>query len=101
MNLFFTSIGIGIVLLLYFSWKANRNPGASMPPEARQQFLHELNRPRRVQVIVPVQIAGAGRTIAGFTQNIGAGGMLLRPDGELSIGEPVMVCFALPNRAQI
>jgi hypothetical protein len=90
-------VAIAAAALFYVSWKPSRTAAPTMPQEAKQQLDRELRRPPRVDVNVHVEIRAFQRTVTGSTEKVAEGGMLLRPQGKLSPGEPVHVAFALPD----
>jgi hypothetical protein len=101
MNIVVPLIGLGAAFLVYLSWRSRKHAGAWMPAEARRQMAQELRRPPRAPLVTTVEIRIQQGTVTGASRNIALGGMLLKPDGHLSVGQPVHVSFTLPDGPQI
>ncbi len=74
-----------------------------MPAEAQLQLHREARRPPRVAFHAPVKITShsGSETIAAESQDIAIGGMMVKPQVRLSVGQPIQVSFELPGGAAI
>ncbi len=100
MKMLVPAAAAGLLVVLFF-WKSRRTPTVSTPTDLQQQVRREWRRPPRAPLSVKVEIAGYKHTVTGVSKNIAVGGMLLTPDGQLSVGEPVHVTFTLPDGTAI
>ncbi len=94
------AMAAGALLVLFF-WKSRKAPSSSATSDLQQQVRREWRRPPRAPLSTKVEIAGYKRTVTGISKNVAVGGMLLTPDGQLSVGEPVHVSFTLPDGTAI
>ena len=63
--------------------------------------VHELRRYVRIPVITEIVLHTEARRITGYTQEISGGGMSIRPNAKLTVGQGVEVVFELPKHPGI
>jgi hypothetical protein len=63
--------------------------------------MRPVRRHARIMFEADVLISTGTANIAARAQQIGGGGMALRPEGELAVSQPVQVSFVLPNGPSI
>lgn len=95
-----TVVVVGLILL-YVYWQNRVHPGGWMPEDARNQLHRERRVPPRISCATDVSIVAGRRTLSATSLNVAIGGILLKPSGTLSIGEPVHVSFQLPDGPKI
>lgn len=95
-----TIVGVGLIFL-YVYWQNRVHPDGWMPEDARTQLHRERRVPPRVACATDVSILAGRRTLSATSVNVAIGGILLKPSGALSVGEPVHVSFQLPDGPKI
>ena len=95
-----TVVVVGL-LLLYLYWQNRAHPAGWMPEDARQQLHSERRVPPRISCATDVAIIAGTRIVPATSVNVAIGGILVKPESPLSVGEPVHVSFHLPNGPRI
>lgn len=63
--------------------------------------VHELRRYVRIPIVIEIALNTETRRIIAHTQEISGGGMSVRANDKLAIGQPVEVVFDLPKRPAV
>src|SRR5512146_3445166 len=71
--------------------------------EAHLQLCREIRRPPRIPFRAPVLIHSHSRAdnITAESRDLSIGGMQLKPDRPLAIGQPIHISFSLPGGSAI
>jgi PilZ domain-containing protein len=96
---FFISAGVVAGILLVAILRRNPAPQKWVSAEAQLQLCREIRRPPRIPFKTPVIIRSHSRadSIPAESRDLSIGGMQVRPSIALAVGQPIHVCFSLPD----
>jgi hypothetical protein len=100
---FFISAGVVASILLIVILRRNPAPEKWVSAEAQLQLCREIRRPPRVPFNTTVIIRSHSRvdSMPAESRDLSIGGMQLKPSVPLAVGQPIHVCFSLPNGVAI
>lgn len=100
---FLISAGVVAAIVLVAVLRRTPAPEKWVSAEAQLQLCREIRRPPRIPFLAPVVIHSHSRAdyMTAECRDLSIGGMQLKPNRPLAIGQPIHVSFSLPGGTAI